>query len=311
MPPSTTTGLVAGLDFGGTKLDVAVASPQGELLRHRRLDTEAALGAGQAVARALDAIRELIDEAERESGVRCVAAGAVTPGIVHDDRVLLAPNVPGWGQLALPALLREAFGEVPVVVETDVKAATLAEARWGALRGADPGIFLGLGTGIAAGIVVGGRIVAGANGAAGEIGYDLLEAGDTGAAAGRAPLEELAGGRAIGERASALLGRAVSAEEAFALAATEPAVRDLVDEALGALALHVANMAVLIDPACIAVGGGLMGSGDLVLGALDERLRAAVPFPPELVPARFLHDAPLRGALALAGDVAVNGGGPR
>jgi predicted NBD/HSP70 family sugar kinase len=307
MRTSTSTGVVAGLDFGGTKLDVAVASPTGELLGRRRLETDAARGAEQAVERALEAVHELIDDAEREHGRRCVAAGAVTPGIVHDDRVLLAPNVPGWGDLALPALLRDAFGTVPVVVETDVKAATLAEARWGALQGADPGIFLGLGTGIAAGIVVGGHVLAGANGAAGEIGYDLLHAGDDGAAAGRAPLEELAGGRAIGDRASALLGRPVAAEEAFALAATEPAVAELVDEALSALALHVANMAVLIDPARIAVGGGLMGSGERILGALDASLRAAVPFPPELVSARFLHDAPLRGALALAGDAAADG----
>jgi glucokinase len=311
MPPSTPEGFVAGLDFGGTKLDVAVASPGGELLRHRRLETDAARGAEQAVERALDAVRQLIDEAEGEHGQRCVAAGAVTPGIVHHDRVLLAPNVPGWGELALPALLRDAFGDMPVVVETDVKAATLAEARWGALRGADPGIFLGLGTGIAAGIVIGGRVMAGANGAAGEIGYDALRAGDDGAAAGRAPLEELAGGRAIGDRASALLGRPVSAAEAFALAADEPRIRALVEEALAALAVHVANMATLIDPARIAVGGGLMGSGALVLRTLDEQLRAAVPFPPELVPARFLHDAPLRGALALAGDAATNGGGRR
>src|SRR5258705_2346050 len=96
MSPST-TGLVAGLDFGGTKLDVAVASQHGELLRHRRLETEAARGAGQAVRRALEAVRELIDEGEREHGEPCVAAGAVTPGIGAGDPVLLAPKVPGLG----------------------------------------------------------------------------------------------------------------------------------------------------------------------------------------------------------------------
>jgi glucokinase len=61
-------------------------------------------------------------------------------------------------------------------------------------------------------------------------------------------------------------------------------------------------MAIVVDPARIAVGGGLMSHHDAVLSALDERLRAAVPFPPELVPARFIHDGSLRGAIALALD---------
>jgi glucokinase len=75
-----------------------------------------------------------------------------------------------------------------------------------------------------------------------------------------------------------------------------------VSEALAELAVHVANLAILIDPARLAVGGGLMGSGRRVLDALESRLREAVPFPPELVPARFGPDGALRGAVALALD---------
>jgi glucokinase len=58
----------------------------------------------------------------------------------------------------------------------------------------------------------------------------------------------------------------------------------------------------VVDPARIAVGGGLMSNGEEILAALDRRLRAAVPFPPELVAARFIHDGSLRGAIALALD---------
>ena len=85
----------------------------------------------------------------------------------------------------------------------------MAELRWGSLRGADPAILLILGTGIAAAIVAGGEVIQGANGAAGEIGYSLRGMCETtGAAEGHAPLEEFAGGRAIGERASELLRHA-------------------------------------------------------------------------------------------------------
>ena len=125
---------------------------------------------------------------------------------------------------------------------------------------------------------------------------------------GRAPLEEIAGGRALGERAGALLGGVWTAADV--LAAPDHRARALVAETLDELAVHVANLAIAVDPERIAVGGGLMEHGGLILAALRERLRAAVPFPPELVPASFVHDGALRGAVAVAleaagGDVAA------
>jgi glucokinase len=294
---------VLAIDFGGTKLDVAAATLDGRILATERLETHAAGGAEQAVTRALESSRGLRDATTAATGGQLVAAGAVSPGIVLEDRILLAPNVPGWTELALPALLRDGLELDEVVCETDVKAATLAEARWGALRGADPGVFLNLGTGLAAGVIVAGRLLHGANGAAGEIGYALRSvADDLGAADGRAPLEEHVGGRALGERGSRLLGAKLTAAEVLGRADDDPAARLLVAEALDELAVHVANLAVLIDPQRIAVGGGLMHRAELILAALRRRVGQAVPFPPEVVAARFLHDSALRGAIALAID---------
>jgi predicted NBD/HSP70 family sugar kinase len=291
---------VLGIDFGGTKIALATAALDGNLLESDRLETDARHGAVQAVDRALARGQELLSETTRNGG-RCVAVSAVSPGIVYEDRVALAPNVPGWEELRLPALLRERFGLTRAAVGTDVKAAAVAELRWGSLRDADPAILLILGTGLAAAIVVDGEVLHGANGAAGEIGYSL-RGGDehTGAAEGHAPLEEFAGGRAIGERATSLLGTPVSAADVFDH--PDPRARALVEAALDAVAVQVANMAILVDPARIAVGGGLMSRPDAVLDALDRRLRVAAPFVPELVPAEFVHDGPLRGAIALALD---------
>jgi predicted NBD/HSP70 family sugar kinase len=292
---------VLGIDFGGTKIALATATLDGGPLDSDRLDTDAGRGATQAVDRAVTRAEELMADTARSEGGRCVAVAAVSPGIVYEDRVALAPNVPGWQELELPALLRDRFDGARSAVGTDVKAAAVAELRWGSLRGADPAILLILGTGIAAAIVAGGQVIEGANGAAGEIGYSLRGERDrTGAAHGRAPLEEFAGGRAIGERASELLGERVTAAEVFDH--PDPRARELLDAALDALAVQVANMAIALDPARIAVGGGLMSRADAVLGALERRLAAAAPFPPELVPAEFIHDGPLRGAIALALD---------
>ena len=291
---------VLGIDFGGTKIALATAALDGSLLESDRLETDADQGAVQAVDRALARGQELLSETTRNGG-RCVAVSAVSPGIVYEDHVALAPNVPGWERLRLPALLRERFGLARAAVGTDVKAAAVAEMRWGSLRGADPGILLILGTGLAAGIVVRGEVLQGAHGAAGEIGYSLVDGHvQTGAAEGRAPLEELAGGRAIGERASRMVGTPMSAAEVFDH--PDPRARELVEAALDAVAVQVANMAILVDPARIAVGGGLMRRPELVLDALGRRLRLAAPFTPELVPAEFVHDGPLRGAIALALD---------
>jgi glucokinase len=286
------TDFVLAIDFGGTKLDVATATLDGEVVLSRRLDTDASGGAEQAVERAVKVGRALAETTAAQLGGALLAVGAASPGIVLDDRILLAPNVPGWEDLALAASLREGLGGVDVVTQTDVKAATRAEAMWGELVDADPGIFINLGTGLAAGIVVNGEVLAGANGAAGEIGYVLRSAAEP------HPLEEHAGGRAIGER-----GGGATAADVFDRARDgDDHARQLVDDALDELAIHVANLAIAIDPARIAVGGGLMHHQDLVLPALTRRVQQAVPFPPPVVPARFVHDAALRGAIALAID---------
>jgi glucokinase len=237
-------------------------------------------------------------------GGECVAVGAVSPGIVLVDRVLLAPNLPGWEKLSLPDQLRNGLRVEHIMVGTDVKWAAVAEAKWGSLRNSDPAVFISFGTGMGAAAVIGGRVRSGAHGAAGEIGYNLRGIQDErGIAAGHAPLEEFAGGRAIGERGSSVLGRNVSAADVFA--SRDVRARAIVDEALAELSVHVANIAILVDPERIAVGGGLMSSPDRILGHLSRRLRMAVPFPPEIVPARFIHDGALRGAALLALEAAT------
>jgi glucokinase len=256
-------------------------------------------GAEQAVDRVLACATQVL--AELSGALR--GCGVASPGIVLDDRILLAPNVPGWTDLRLEERFRAEFG-VPTVVATDVKAATLAEARWGHLRGVHSGIHLNLGTGIAVGVVVEDRVLTGAHGAAGEIGYNLRSAspdGQIGPHDGYAPLEEIVGGGAIGLRGRALGGNG-SASSVFSLALTNPSMRAFLEETLEELAVHVANTAILIDPARITVGGGLTRSADAVLPALDRTLKRAVPFPPELMLARFTQDGPLIGAAALAWD---------
>ncbi|MDX3106197.1 ROK family protein [Nonomuraea angiospora] len=275
---------VLGIDVGGTKVAIGVSAADGPALSaHVRLDT-----GPDTLARALAAARAL-DGAP-------AAVGFSTCGVIRDGVVRLAPNVPGWEGLELPRLLQEAYGATPVAIDNDVNAAAAAELRWGALRGVSTGVYLNLGTGLAAALVVDGRVVPGAHGAAGEIGYLQVTPGEPAFADGRVPLEERVSGGALAARGAALLGRPITAAELLG----GDQARALVDEALRTLAMSVANLCVVLDPERLVIGGGMMGAAELILPRLTAEIGRAVPFPPEVRPARFADDAPLLGALALA-----------
>lgn len=291
---------VIGIDFGGTKIELALARPDGTLLDRERLDTRAELGPWQALERAVEAVRRLEARAREAHAATVIGYAAVAPGIVQSERILLTPNLPGWQDLALARELQRLLNlEHAPAVGNDVRAGAMAELRFGALRGTDPGLYISLGTGISAAVTIGGRVLAGANRAAGEIAYI-----DPGLAPrrgpGSAPLEEIVGGRSIGERASALLGEQVTAAELFERAASDEAARAIVDETLDVLARSIANISALIDPELIVVGGGMMASADLILPAISRRLVETLPFPPRVAAAHFTRDASLHGAVALA-----------
>jgi glucokinase len=302
--PSAEEGFVLGIDVGGTKLALATADLAGNRLFDNELPTLADQGGPAVISRLIETARGLIARTSAAGEGELVAVGAVSPGIVLADRVLLAPNNPGWGTLALADELRAGLNISRVAVDTDAKAAVLAEARWGTLAGVDNGAFLNLGTGVSLAALVHGHVLRGAHGAAGEIGYHLIgRPSEAAFAEGHAPLEEHVGGGPLGARVSALLGRRVTVVEAFEVAEFDSRVKDLLDEALDTLAVDIANVAITLDLERIAVGGGLIHRFEW-LGRLDRLLRRAVPFPPDLVIARFSQDAPLAGAIVHALDCA-------
>jgi glucokinase len=312
--------VVLGLDFGGTKIAAAVCDLQGNRLASATVSTGAATAsegedqARTAFQRGVQAARELLDGVT--SGAELAAVGVSTLGIPYEDRVELAPAIDGWEGLALGRELRAAFGGVPVEMATDAKAAAAAEARWGALHGCDPGVYINLGTGLSAAIVAGGQVIYGCDGAAGEIGYNLRSVADVGLALGeRTMLEETVSGLALARRASGHRGSAgrLAAADVFAAGDSDASLASLVTEFASELAFHLVNLAILVNPARIAVGGGIVRSWDRIGPALHDALRAGPPFPPELVIGQFPYDAPLLGAVALAVDAARPGqpGAPR
>jgi glucokinase len=303
------SSVVLGIDFGGTKTAVAVCEADGGMLGSAAVPVAADRDARANLAGAIDAGHTLL--ARVAPGRPLAAVGVSTFGIPGPDGVALAPAIPGWADLAVARELGAAFGGVPVRVATDVKAAAQVEAERGALAGCDPGIYLNLGTGLAVALVVGGRVVSGRNGASGEIGYNLRDRADVGRAlTDRIPLEEVVSGGALVSAARAAVPGLDSVAAVFSSTTERPALGRLLDEFLDELAFHLINLTIAVDPQRIAVGGGMVRSWDVIGPRLRAALDAAVPYPPELVPAAFPYEAPLIGALAIgveAGHERLNG----
>jgi len=301
--------VVLGLDFGGTKIAMAVCAPDGEQLASATVSSGGESGARASFERGVQSARDLL--AAAAPGRELVAVGVSTFGIPFEDRVELAPAIEGWGELPLGRELRDAFPGAAVRMATDAKAAAQAEARWGALAGYDPAIYINLGTGLSAAIVVGGQVLSGNNGAAGEIGYNLRSASDAGVPlAARVMLEDMVSGQALARRAAghAPDGQPMEAAEVFEASRDIPVLDRLVTDFVSELSFHVVNLAICLNPVRIAVGGGMVRSWDRLRPGLQQALTVGVPFPPELVAARFPDDAPLIGAVALAVDAAREGG---
>src|SRR5262249_12361787 len=178
-----------------------VCEPNGEGLASSTVASGGELGAQASFERGIQAARGLLADA---AGGRDLPAGGVSPlGVPFDDPGELAPALSGGGKLPLRAPLRAAVPGALVVMATDAKAAAHAEVRWGALADCDPAIYLNLGTGLSAAIVAGGKVLAGRNGAAGEIGYNLRAMTDVGVPlAARTMLEDMISGRALARRAA-------------------------------------------------------------------------------------------------------------
>jgi glucokinase len=295
--------VVLGLDFGGTKIAMMVSEPSGERIASSTVASGGELGARASFERGIQAARALLADAAAGRGL--AAVGVSTFGIPFDDRVELAPAISGWDKLAFGHELRDAFPGAQIVMVTDAKAAAQAEVRWGALAGYDPAVYLNLGTGLSAAIVAGGQVLAGMNGAAGEIGYNLRTMADVGVPlAARTTLEDMISGQALARRAAGHTadGQPMAAGQVFEASRDVPGLDRLLNDFAAELAYHVVNLAICLNPVRIAVGGGMVRSWDRLRPALQDALSAGVPFPPELVAARFPSDAPLIGAIALAVD---------
>lgn len=205
--------LLLGVDVGGTKIASALGDGAGEVLESRSRPTGLSGDSRADLLRIADELRELVSSQGR-SMEEVAGVGVSLPGPLDLEagRVLNPPNLPGWNQAPVRDTLSEALG-LPVALDNDANAATLAEWRFGAGRGFQNVVFLTMSTGVGGGLVLGGRLHRGVASSAGEVGHMPIEWNGEPCACGlRGCLEAYIGGASWARR----LARETPADSAVA-----------------------------------------------------------------------------------------------
>jgi glucokinase len=310
--------LTIGIDVGGTKVLGGVVDESGKVLTTARKDTPRQGGSAltQTIA---DVAKELLEKHSVSS------VGVSAAGFVSSDRktMLATPNIADWNGVDLDHQLNQLIG-LPVVIENDANAAAWGEAKFGAGKNQDHMMMLTVGTGIGGGIVVNGALYRGAYGIAAEYGHmRVVPDGHICGCGARGCFEQYASGNALlrhareainasPEVARNLLSRGDGTVTGLTGQAITEAARDGDPVALTAfnttgqwLGAGIASLAVLLDPACVVIGGGVIDAGEILLKPTRESLERNMPFAgkhpyPKIIAAQLGNDAGLVGVADLA-----------
>src|SRR4051794_37908227 len=286
--PDPAAAHVVGIDIGRSWVRVAVADLAGTVVARRDRRSRA-----RSAAALVGSVAEVAHESVEEAGIAWPAVVHTvvgSPGVLDPatGRVRYAPNLPGWTRAGLVDELRGALTP-SLAVDNDTNLAALGERAYGHGRDADDFVYLSIGTGVGMGIVVGGELHRGATGAAGEVGFLPLADGALGApgrraaARGGAAEEAAAAGGVVRTGREMGMRGHLTAERIFNDARAGDATALATVEREGErLAVVVAAVAAIVDPALVVLGGGIGANGHLLLPSLERRLAELTPLRPPI-----------------------------
>jgi glucokinase len=310
--------LTVGVDVGGTKVLGGVVDASGKVLATSRRDTPREGG-----SELTKTIAEVALELMQSHSVSAVGVSAA--GFVSSDRktMLATPNIADWNGVQLDLELEKLIG-LPVVIENDANAAAWGEAKFGAGRNQAHMMMLTIGTGVGGGIVVNNELYRGAFGIAAEFGHlRVVPEGHLCGCGARGCFEQYASGSALRRHAREaisaspdlarnLLARGDGTIDGLTGQAITDAAREGDAVALAAfqttaqyLGAGIASLAVLLDPSCVVIGGGVIDAGEILLAPTREAMKRYMPFAgkhpyPEIVAAELGNEAGLVGVADLA-----------
>jgi predicted NBD/HSP70 family sugar kinase len=295
--PVPEAALVLGVDIGARFLRGALCDLRGDVRARQDVEVD---GADAGVV--LDAVVRLRDGLVAVSGLpaeRIDSVVAGIPGVVEEQsgRVRLG-NVPGLEGMEVGAELERRLG-VPVTVDNDINLAALGEYARGLGRGVGDFAFVSVGTGLGAGLVLGGELHRGRHGAAGEL--DFARAGDDDALDPCAPALSGLAARLVDEDGTATaLAPPYDPRAIFAAARAGDALgRAVVAEEARRIALHIVPIAAVADVELVVLGGGIGRNGDLLLDPIRASLAERLAYPPRVAVSSLGEAAVLTGALAV------------
>ncbi|MDR0988351.1 MAG: ROK family protein [Prevotellaceae bacterium] len=308
---------VIALDIGGTKIASAVCMPDGSMLfaRKRLLQGRTGTAVGTLLTEQLTNLLA----AARRHGIVVDAVGVCVPGIASSQTGRVwAPNIPGWEDYPLEQELRAAT-PLPVYIESDRTCYLSGEMWQGAAKACHSAVFIAVGTGIGAGIVVDGRFLHGAGDIIGATGWMALQSPYQEAYAACGCFEYYASGNGIGARAREAVGAdktyrgvlrrkrvaRLTAHDVFAAyQAGDPLAGEILGKAIKLWGMAAANLVSLLNPQKIIWGGGVFGPATRFLDDIyQEACRWAQPISirqVEFVASQLSGHAGLTGAAYLA-----------
>lgn len=294
----------------------ALVDAAGRLLEKEHAPTAGGEGAEAVLGRIRAGIGRLLEAAQRRGAV-VKGIGLGVPGLIDREAgvSVLSPNL-GWRNVAVRQVFEEAFG-LPVDMENDVRCAALGEKRFGAGRDVDDAVLITLGTGIGSGVFIGGRLLRGPGGFAGEVGHQTIVPDGPICGCGNAGcVEALAGAPAIIRRAQAAYTRMASpvlrelvhddparitpAVLHQAAEAGDPLAARILEDTGRYVGIAMANVVNILNPQRVIVGGGVAQAGEWLLGPMRREIRRRSLDQPgamaEVVPAALGPDAGVIGA---------------
>lgn len=303
-----------GVDLGGTTVKIACFDAQGVMQEKWEIPTRIEDGG----AKILPDIAEALQTYCRTHGItQVIGIGIGVPGAVTDDGVVNRCINLGWGKFNIVKALRELTG-FHIVAGNDATVAALGECRKGGGKGRKNVVMVTLGTGVGGGVVVGGKLIYGTNGAGGEIGHMVLNrqemlpcnCGKRGcveqycSATGivRMAKNYLAGT----QKASSLRGKDITCKDVFDYAAQGDEVAAAVlEQVYSYLGEFVANICCVVDPEIVVLGGGVSKAGASLLEGVKRHFVRYAYHPcldTEFALATLGNDAGVYGAFQLLLD---------
>jgi glucokinase len=260
--------MLAGIDLGGTQVRVALARSDGQLIASFKTSTPL-LGSPQRV---VDWAAAEIERHRGREKVRSIAIGAPGPIDVKRGILVNPPNLPGWRNVPLAAMLRSATG-APAHVANDADMAGLGEFTRGAGRGTRNMVYITWSTGVGGGLIVDGKLHRGGHGTAGEVGHMIIDPnGPLDQCGQHGCLEVFCGGanlaRETGHAAAELFAAATRGDKHAGL---------VVERAARYMGMALISLTNVVDPEMFVMGGGVTRSWGLVQPMLLETLRSS-PF---------------------------------